>query len=81
MRGSQRSRSRDLPGAYKLHFNCTNAPDCYFNKPMNVDVMIEHLGSEFESTCLYDVLICPACKSKKFLVMFSPVHVSYGSLN
>ena len=71
----------DLPGAYKLHFNCSNAPACYFNKPMDVQRMIEHLGSEFDSISLYDVLQCPACKGRKFLVMFSPVHVSYGNLN
>ena len=71
----------DLPGAYKLHFNCTNAPHCYFNKPMDIERMTERLGPEFMSADLYNVLKCPQCKSRKFLVMFSPVHVSYGNLN
>jgi hypothetical protein len=78
--GSNRTLG-DLPGAYKLHFNCTNSPDCYFNKPMDVDRMIDHLGQGFASADLYNVLKCPVCKSNKFLVMFSPVHVSYGNLN
>ena len=68
----------DLPGAYRLHFNCSNSPDCYFNKPMELEPLIERLGRDFESADLYNVLKCPECKSDKFLVMFSPVHFSYG---
>ena len=71
----------DLPGTYRLHFHCSNSPDCYFNKPMDLEPLIERLGSGFASADLYNVLQCPACKSRKFLVMFSPVHVSYGNLN
>ncbi len=71
----------DLPGAYNLHFNCTNSSDCYFNKPMDIERMTECLGPGFMSADLYNVLKCPECKSRKFLVMFSPVHFSYGNLS
>ena len=43
--------------------------------------MIERLRKGFLSADLYNVLKCPECKSGKFLVMFSPVHVSYGNLS
>ncbi len=76
--GSNRTLA-DLPGNYTLHFNCSNSPDCYFNTSVNLDRMIDHLGPQFESAALYDVLKCPKCKSRRFLVMFSPVHRSYGN--
>jgi hypothetical protein len=50
-------------------------------KQMQLEPLIERLGPGFESAEFYNVLKCPACKSRKFLVMFSPVHVSYGNLN
>ena len=50
-------------------------------KAMELEPMIERLGPDFESADLYNMLKCPVCKSDKFLVMFSPVHVSYGNLN
>jgi len=68
----------DLPGAYRVHFNCTNSPACYFNKPMDVEALIANLGPEFLTCDLYNVLKCPACKSSKFLFMLTPVHFSYG---
>ncbi len=71
----------DLPGNYCLHFNCSNSPDCYFNKPMDLEPTIKRLRQGFESTDPYNVLQCSLCKSRKFLVMFSPVHVSNGNLN
>ena len=37
----------DLPGAYRLHFNCTNSPACYFNKPMDVEALIMAWGKGF----------------------------------
>lgn len=46
-----------------------------------IHLLIERLGPGFASADLYNVLKCPACNSRKFLVMFSPVHVSYGNLN
>ncbi len=36
------------------------------------------LESGFLACDLYNVLKCPACKSRKFLVMLTPVHFSYG---
>lgn len=68
----------DLPGAYRAHFNCTNSPVCYFNKQMDVEALIASLGREFPTSDLYNVLKCPACKSRKFLFMLTPVHFSYG---
>ena len=70
----------DLPGAYRLHFNCSNSPDCYFNKPMDLEPLIERLGRDFESADLYNVLKCPECKGRKFLFMLTPVHFSYGDV-
>ena len=45
---------------------------------MKLEPMIERLGPGFASADLYNVLKCPACKSRKFLVMLTPVHFSYG---
>ena len=75
--GSNRTLG-DLPGAYRLHFNCSNAPACYFNKAMDVELLITSLGSGFLTCDLYNVLKCPKCKSRKFLFMLTPVHFSYG---
>ncbi len=71
----------DIPGAYRMHFNCTNSPDCYFNKPMDVEALIASLGPAFLTSDLYNVLKCHKCKGRKFLVICSPIHVSYGNLN
>ncbi len=71
----------DLPGNYVLHFHCSNAPAYYFNKHMDVEVLIPRLGQEFLVAGLYAVLNCPECKRRKFLVMLSPVHRSYDNLN
>jgi hypothetical protein len=68
----------DLPGAYRLHFNCTNAPSCYYNKPMDLKILIASLGSGFRTCDLYCVLKCPKCKGCDFLVIGTPVHFSYG---
>ena len=68
----------DLPGSYRMHFNCTNSPACHFNKPMEVEELITSLGPGFLTSDLYNVLKCPACKGRKFLVMLTPVHFSYG---
>ena len=69
----------DLPGAFSLHFNCTNSPACYFNKPMDIELLIGRLGPEFKGADLYDVLRCPECKSRKFLVICTPVTKEYGA--
>ena len=63
-----------------MHFNCTNSPACYFNKPMDVEVLIANLGREFLTCDLYNMLKCPECKSRKFLFMLTPVHFSYGDV-
>jgi hypothetical protein len=65
---------------YRLRFHCQNSPSCYFNKPMDLQSLIDRLGEGFNSADLYRILRCPECKSRKFLVMFSPVHRSYGNL-
>jgi len=70
----------NLPGAYRLHFNCSNAPACYFNKAMDVELLIANLGPSFLTGDLYRVLKCPKCKSRKFLFMLTPVHFSYGDV-
>jgi len=53
----------DLPGAYRMHFHCSNSPACYFNKPMDMEKLIASLGPGFLTCDLYDVLKCPECKS------------------
>ena len=37
-----------------------------------------YVGSGFLTCDLYNVLKCPASKSRKFLVMLTPAHFSYG---
>jgi hypothetical protein len=69
----------DLPGQYQLHFNCTDAPACHFNKPVDINLLIDRLGDSFECADLYGALRCPACKGRKFLVICTPVHHSYGN--
>jgi len=68
----------DLPGAYRLHFTCTNSPACHFNKPMDVEALIMSLGQGFLTSAVYNVLKCLTCKSRKFLYSLTPVHMSYG---
>jgi len=70
----------DIHGAYRMHFNCTNSPACYFNKPMDVEALIKNLGEGFLTSDLYKVLKCPQCKGRKFLFMLTPVHFSYGDV-
>lgn len=67
-----------LPGEYALHFHCSNMPSCQFNKPMDVDLLIASLGPGFATRDLYHVLKCPACKSRSFLVILTPVQHAYG---
>ena len=67
-----------LPGEYALHFHCSNMPTCQFNKPMDVDLLITSLGPGFATRDLYHVLKCPACKSRSFLVILTPVQHAYG---
>ncbi len=67
-----------LPGEYALHFHCSNMPSCQFNKPMDVDLLITSLGPGFATRDLYHVLKCPACKSRSFLVILTPVQHAYG---
>ena len=69
----------DLPGHYRLHFNCTDAPHCDFNKPMDLEKLIGRFGQEFAVADLYGVLRCPECKGGKFLIILTPVHHSYGN--
>ena len=52
----------DLRGSYRMHFNCTNSPACYFNKQMDVEALIASLGPGFLTSDLYNVLKCPQCK-------------------
>jgi hypothetical protein len=68
-------------GNYRLRFHCQNSPHCYFNKPMDLQVLIDRLGGGFKGTDLYSALRCPKCKSHKFLVICTPVHMSYGNLS
>ena len=69
-----------LPGNYFLHFHCSNSPYCRFNKPMDIKALIKRLGHDFDCTRLYEVLKCSKCKGRKFLVICTPVHMSYGNV-
>ncbi len=66
-----------LPGRYRLHFECTNSPYCYFSKRMSLDRLIERHGPNFLVEDLYRSERCPLCGTFKFLVICTPVHHSY----
>lgn len=71
-----------LPGSYRLHFHCSDPTgECRHNKRVDIDLLIRHLGERFICKDLYEVLRCPVCKGRKFLIIYTPVHHSYPSHN